>query len=308
MTYQVDEDVTDVRYLYYYFTSERGLATVRAASPGSAGRNRTLGIKAFDAQKIELPDLDEQRRIIVKLDKGIVEREALVSRSRQLRAALKPSLLNAAFSAPKLHSAHGVASWAGDRATSRTVRIGDVLELCRETVQIDPSGIYRSIGVKSFGNGLITYPPCPGAELSKLRYFVFPPNALALSNIKAWEGAVAVTDEHHGAYVASNRFLFYLPLRPDEIDVRYLYYYFTSERGLNDLGKASPGSADRNRTLSIKSFERLTIQLPEIEEQRGIVATLDRGFVELERLTERRWQPEAALRPSLLNAAFSGRL
>ena len=49
MTYVVDRNLADPHYLLYYLLSESGLELIRRASPGSAGRNRTLGIKAFES-------------------------------------------------------------------------------------------------------------------------------------------------------------------------------------------------------------------------------------------------------------------
>ncbi|MFI8302986.1 restriction endonuclease subunit S [Streptomyces sp. NPDC085927] len=113
-----------------------------------------------------------------------------------------------------------------------------------------------------------------GSDLTKLRHFSFDANALVLSNIKAWEGAIAVTSEEDVKAVASSRFLFYVPQR-DDVEIRYLRYYFLSARGLAQIGQASPGSADRNRTLSMKSFENIVAPLPDLAEQRRVADKLD---------------------------------
>lgn len=95
MTYVVNESAADASYLRHYFTSSRGLEVIRRASPGSAGRNRTLGIKNFEAQRIPLPRLHQQRRIGQVLDTlvgGLTSHDA-----SHVVEALRPSLLNAAF-------------------------------------------------------------------------------------------------------------------------------------------------------------------------------------------------------------------
>lgn len=157
----------------------------------------------------------------------------------------------------------------------RRVRVGDVLQLQRRPVEIDPLAEYVSIGVRSFGKGIFHYPSTPGAELSKLRFFEIHPGELVVSNIKAWEGAIAVSDDSEAGTIGSNRFLSYVP-RGDEVDIRYLRYFFLSEAGLPLIQKASPGSADRNRTLAIDRFEALEIPLPPIDEQRRIVVEIER--------------------------------
>ena len=156
----------------------------------------------------------------------------------------------------------------------RWVHVGEVLRPERQPVEIDPGRNYVYIGVRSFARGLVTYPATPGDELSKMRYFALPPNALVVSNIKAWEGAVATSGPDTDGVVVSNRFLTYLP-RSADTAIAFVWHYFASEPGTAALGKASPGSADRNRTLGIAAFENLRIPLPDIDEQRRIAARLD---------------------------------
>jgi type I restriction enzyme S subunit len=153
------------------------------------------------------------------------------------------------------------------------VRAGDILNLSREALEIDQGGTYRQIGVRGFGRGIFDYDPVVGSQLGKLRYFTLGPSRLVVSNIKGWEGAVAVTSADETGRIASNRFLTY---RTDhEVDVGYVRHYLVSEPGLDALGKASPGSADRNRTLSMKSFDKILIPLPALDEQRRIATHLD---------------------------------
>ncbi len=156
----------------------------------------------------------------------------------------------------------------------RYVRVGDVLRLERRLLDIDPAAYYSAIGVRSFAKGLIRYPSCTGAELSKMRYYELPPSCLVVSNIKAWEGAVAQASGEDVGLVVSNRFLTYVPAVP-EVSTRYVWHYLCSDPGTAALSKASPGSADRNRTLSIKAFEALVIPIPPAADQEAIAVELD---------------------------------
>ena len=179
----------------------------------------------------------------------------------------------------------------------RRVRVGDVLSLHRVPVQIDEAENYRQIGLYSWGKGFIHRPSCLGFELSKLRYFQIPAGALVLSNIQAWEAAIAVSTNAEAEFIGSNRFLSYLP-RTSDVDVRYLLHYFLSEPGLHQIRQASPGTQVRNRTLGQQLFERLEIPLPDVTEQRRIAARLDRiAATSISFGTP----PTAALRDSLLD-------
>lgn len=159
--------------------------------------------------------------------------------------------------------------------TGRVRRVGDVLRLERVAVDLDPGTEYVTIGIRSFGKGIFHYEPKPGDRLGSLRFFELHPDRLVISNIKGWEGAIAVSGGDDTGTVASNRFLTYRPIN-DEIDVPWARWYFLSEPGIAQIQRASPGSADRNRTLAIDRFEALEIPVPPIDEQLRIAARLDR--------------------------------
>lgn len=151
--------------------------------------------------------------------------------------------------------------------------LGDFLELARNQVDPDIAACYRHIGVRGFGRGIFEYPDVSGAELPKLRFFELSPNRLVISNIKGWEGAVAVTAGDENGRIASNRFLQFRAI--GDVNLSFLRHWFLSDSGLELLGRVSPGTADRNRTLSVKGFLNERVPLPPIEEQRRIAAHLD---------------------------------
>ena len=95
-----------------------------------------------------------------------------------------------------------------------------------------------------------------------------------LSNIQAWEGAIALADSHDDGCIGTHRFLTYVPIG-ECADANYLRYFFLSEPGLNLIRSASPGSITRNRTLGIQAFEALEVPLPPIRVQRDLAARLD---------------------------------
>jgi type I restriction enzyme S subunit len=62
ITYVPHEGKATSEFLCYHFLGERGIEDIRAASPGSAGRNRTLGLKKLEKILVPVPDYDEQKR------------------------------------------------------------------------------------------------------------------------------------------------------------------------------------------------------------------------------------------------------
>ncbi|MCC7335388.1 MAG: restriction endonuclease subunit S [Pirellulaceae bacterium] len=79
--YEPIDNRVDIDYLLYFFKTERGKHLLGLASPGGAGRNRTLSQDAFMKLKIPLPKIEEQRRVANLL--GTADREIEVL--KQLR-------------------------------------------------------------------------------------------------------------------------------------------------------------------------------------------------------------------------------
>ena len=85
--YRPVNDRVDVDYLISYFLTKRGTDILEAASPGGAGRNKTLGQDRFLKSKITLPPIEEQRKIaaILTTQDRVIElkEERLAEKKRQ---------------------------------------------------------------------------------------------------------------------------------------------------------------------------------------------------------------------------------
>lgn len=86
------------QFLRYWFLNDEGLAELGRASPGGAGRNRTLGIKALEVISVPLPSLDAQRWFDNLQAKSRAIREAQTQSQSHLDALL-PAMLHEAFGA-----------------------------------------------------------------------------------------------------------------------------------------------------------------------------------------------------------------
>src|SRR5439155_26531018 len=81
VTYTVNPKKSTAQFLRLFFTTKPGLEILMKASPGSAGRNKTLGLDRFIAQSIPLPPLAEQRRVVARIE----ELGAQIHEARTLR-------------------------------------------------------------------------------------------------------------------------------------------------------------------------------------------------------------------------------
>ncbi len=158
----------------------------------------------------------------------------------------------------------------------KRVRVGDVLEFQRRQVNISPKLLYTLIGIYSFGRGIFHRSPQLGVDLGDYKFSSILPNDLVLSNLKAWEGAIAIAAENDLGTIGTNRFLCYVARNPLEISTNWARYFFLSPIGLPLIKKASPGSVHRNNTISRERFEAIEIPLPDIREQHEIALCLDR--------------------------------
>jgi type I restriction enzyme S subunit len=62
ITYVPHDGQATSEFLCHHFLGERGIEDIRAASPGSAGRNRTLGLTKLERILVPVPAFDEQKR------------------------------------------------------------------------------------------------------------------------------------------------------------------------------------------------------------------------------------------------------
>lgn len=91
-----DPELTSSDFLQFHFMTAEGLHQLGAASPGGAGRNRTLGLKALEKILVPLPSLDAQAWFASLHRKNLeIER-----RQREVVSELDrllPAMLHAAF-------------------------------------------------------------------------------------------------------------------------------------------------------------------------------------------------------------------
>ena len=94
--YRPVNDRVDVDYLISYFLTKRGTDILQAASPGGAGRNKTLGQNRFLKSKIVLPPIEEQRKIaaiLIAQDKVIELKEKRLAQKQRQKKYLMQQLL-----------------------------------------------------------------------------------------------------------------------------------------------------------------------------------------------------------------------
>jgi type I restriction enzyme S subunit len=152
--------------------------------------------------------------------------------------------------------------------------LGDIIRLERRPVKIDNEQEYAEIGIFSFGRGIFHKQPRTGFEVGNKDLFLIKQGDFILQITFSWEGAVGLASEYEDGMYGSVRFPTF---RVDEQKCYppFLLNYFRTNDGRNQLIKISPGSAGRNRVLSLKRIPEVVVPLPPLDEQRRIVARIE---------------------------------
>lgn len=272
------------RYAYYYLTACKD-AVLIPLMQGTA--NMSMKVTDIVGVEIPLPPLPEQQAIVARLD-------ALAEKTRQVEAHLD---------AVERDAEHLLALRFRDAIADAPMRpMAEVAPFVRRPVEIDIETRYREVGARSFGKGLFIKPDFDGAEATWQKPVWINKGDLVLSNIKAWEGAIAIAGDEHDGCIASHRYITCVP-NPELATAGFLAYYLLSEDGLEKIGLASPGTADRNRTLSLGNLGKIEVLLPPLAVQQ----TFDRLQAEIATLKAKHTairQANAALIPATLERVF----
>jgi type I restriction enzyme S subunit len=155
------------------------------------------------------------------------------------------------------------------------VSLGELLRLERRPVEVEPEKLYQEIGIYCFGRGIFHKTPRTGFEVGEKDLYLMKAGDFILQVTFAWEGAIAIVSTAEDGMYGSTR---YPTFRVDERRCvpQFLLNYLKTEEGLQQLSKICPGSAGRNRVLSIKRIPEIFVPLAPLAEQRRVVARIDK--------------------------------
>lgn len=255
---------------------------------GTSGKNR-IKPQQFLSIPVPLPSLAKQQAIVARLD-------TLEDKARQVTEHIDAIEADAdRLLAVRFREAIADASYRP---------MAEVAPVVKRPVDIDLEKTYNEVGARSFGKGLFTKPAFDGAEATWQKPVWIEPGDLVFSNIKAWEGAIAVAGPMHADCIASHRYITCVPDR-QLASADFLRYYLLTDEGLEKIGRASPGTADRNRTLSMTKLMAIEVPAPSLEAQQAF-DTLQAKVAELKTKHAAIRDANAALVPATLERVFSG--
>jgi type I restriction enzyme S subunit len=280
----------DPSFFNYFASTETFTTDCRAKSKGTSNRQRLKEEDFFEIE-VPLPQIEEQRKIVERIDSiknRVVEINILQSTTEQRIGSVIHSLIDS----------------VAKQSERMTMKV--IAPLVRRKVVIDFEKEYPELGIRSFGKGTFHKPAILGDELNGKRLFRIEPGDLLLSNVFAWEGAVAVAQPEDVGRYGSHRFIS-RKSKEGVVSTDFLYYYFTTPEGIEQLGKASPGSAGRNRTLGLQMLDEIEVPVPDYKKQLWIVSVAKR-LEELGKRQEAIRKESEGLFKSVLDKAFQGEL
>jgi type I restriction enzyme S subunit len=287
-TFRCDETRALIGYVGWFLKHAPNWQALRLKSRGMGARRDTISPEKFLSLSIPLPSLDEQRRIVQRLDivaaLAAERRRAIEAAERETQALLLKAFQRAIDGAPLRP-------------------MSEVAPLVRRPVEIDLDGTYPELGVRSFGRGTFHKPDLIGADLSWQKPFLVQEGDLVFSNIKAWEGAFAVAGPDDHGRVGSHRYLTCVPV--DGLGTaEFVWFYLQTHEGISKVQAASPGSADRNRTLGQSALLAITVPTPPCERQHWF-NSLQTKAREARAIRTSTAQDVEALIPAMLDEIFS---
>jgi type I restriction enzyme S subunit len=269
----------DIDYLINYFLTKRGAEILEAASPGGAGRNKTLGQGRFLKSKVVLPPLAEQRKIakiLATQDKVIELKEKRLAEKQRQKKYLMQQLLTGK---KRLKGFNG--EWINYRLNQITKRIKCKNEEVNDNV-LTISAQHGLINQTDFFNKEI-------ASADKRNYYLLRRDDFAYN--KSYSsgypfGAIKRLTRYDVGIVSPLYICFQISAK--EVSLEYIEQYF--EAGLiNREIQACAQEGARNHGLlniAIDDFFNIKIVLPYYKEQLVIAKILKSKDSEIDLLRQ----------------------
>lgn len=292
-TFVPKKDRVDVQFLNLWFRLKPTVEAVAERCSGSTPltRNR-FKEEHFNALQIPLPSLEEQRRIVAKIEAlagKIEEAKGLHKEVDQRLGELCRSVLH--------EDADGA---------NRPTLMEELVHLREPDVEVKADETYHFAGVYCFGEGVFAGQRKTGMEFKYSRLTRLKAGNFLYPKLMAWEGALGIVPrECHGLVVSTEFPVF--EINTDRVLPEVLDVHFRTPSVWPELSGASTGTNVRRRRLNPADFLRYKFPLPPISRQQRL------REIALKAREVREQQGPAckeldALLPAILDRAFKGEL
>lgn len=183
-----------------------------------------------------------------------------------------------------------------------TARIGDLVQLLMDRIEVEPEREYKMAGVKWYGEGVFHRETVRGDKMSAHYVAPLKPGALIYNRLFAWKASFAVVPQDLADCFVSNEFPQFIA-DSAKLLAQYLYLFCKSPQTIRAVNAASTGSAavSRNRFRE-EFFLQFEMPLPPLEVQRAIVAAWEKTKDEVADTRRRITELEEKIEPDFLAA------
>lgn len=288
-TFELDLNMVTPFWLSYLFKTEWFWEACEAPSRGTSGRQRINPEKYLDIE-IPLPMIDDQRRIVKRVA-SILDRSAEIRRlHEQIEASIADLVLN-------LHM---------QEAEKQHILLGEFLEFYEERRPISEGTVYPQVGLRAYGQGMFPRGEVVGGNTTYKHFNLVYEGAIVLSQVKGWEGALAVCPPELVGYYSSPEYRTFRCKLGCAIP-EYLAFLFATPWFFNQLSVFAKGVGGRRNRIHPDQFLSLSIPMPKYEKQVELLQVF-KNFDAVKSI-QRSTIPEfEAFVPSILDKAFRGAL
>ncbi|PPC99389.1 MAG: restriction endonuclease subunit S [Hyphomicrobium sp.] len=256
----------DVDFLTYLFQTPIGRHLLTLASPGGAGRNKTLGQDAFLNSVIRVPNIETQRiisRALITWDRAINVAAQLCESSRNQKTVLMGELLTGRRRLP------GFSAQFSQREMHHIADV-DRKSLLNNT-QSNYSFRYISLADVEPGRIADLLPRTTFGEAPSRARRVLAPGDVLLSTVRPnLMGHARVTCSHADCIASTG---FAVLTVKDGFSADYLFHYLFSKNMIEQINQLVTGS--NYPAINSSDVQRLKIYCPEQAEQLAIAAILN---------------------------------
>ena len=224
------------------------------ASEGTTNRVR-LKEDEFLRLEIQIPDTIAQQRIVARIEAVQQKLQA----TDKLRSGIEDQLQSLFLS---LHN---------DTGTS--CKLGDLIELYELTERIQSSESYPQVGVRGFGGGLFPKVAVSGTETTYKSFNRLYEDAIVLSQVKGWEGAIAICPKSLSGMFVSPEYRTFR-CKPNMASPSYMQEVVRSQWFWKYLQEATRGVGARRERVRPEKFLAIELHMPSLARQEIIVSEL----------------------------------
>lgn len=278
--YRPVNDRVDIDYLISYFLTKRGTDILETASPGGAGRNKTLGQDRFLKSKITLPPIEEQRKIAAILttqDRVIELKEKRLAEKQRQKKYLMQQLLTSKKRLPGF---------------SEEWKIKPLKKLTEKQKKKNHGFQYRLVLSNSAQHGIVSQDQEFDKEIVNEEridgYYVVIPGAFVYNpriSVTAPCGPINVNETGETGIMSPLYTVF--TISSPQISQDFLKYYFQSSCWYKYVKEVANYGARYDRiSISDGDFFDMPIPLPTKEEQSYIAEVLSTADHEIDLLQQ----------------------